>query len=86
LEANQLHNGQAMKRRQPMYRIVFLALLAGGGALIIYWISASQLLNSDISRLFSAPPIDKTIWMLVGGTILSIAGMAGLLNQARSTA
>ena len=59
---------------------VALALLAGGILLIIFGVSASQSFSSDISRFFTGSPTDKAIWMLVGGVVVSIVGVAGLLR------
>jgi len=63
-----------------MYKIISLAILAGGVVLVIYGISASESFSSDVSRFFSSSPTDKTIWLLVGGIVAIIAGLAGLFR------
>jgi hypothetical protein len=50
-----------------MNRIVSLALLIGGVALMIYGINATNSFGSDVSRFFTGSPTDKAIWMLLGG-------------------
>jgi hypothetical protein len=67
-----------------MYKILSLALLAGGIVLIIYGINASNSVGSDISRLFSGSPTDKSIWLLIGGIVAAAVGVGGLLRGAKS--
>ena len=68
-----------------MNKAISLALLAGGVLLVIFGISASKSLGSDISRFFTGSPTDKAIWMLIGGVVLSIIGLAGLLRGSKSS-
>ena len=63
-----------------MYKGLFLALLVGGVALVIFGINASESRASDISRFFTGSPTDRTMWMLVGGGMLFIVGLVGLLR------
>jgi uncharacterized membrane protein HdeD (DUF308 family) len=58
-----------------MNRAIGIALLAGGIALIIFGINASESFSSDVSRFFTGNPTDKTVWLLVGGIVASIAGL-----------
>ena len=59
--------------------LVSIALLIGGIVLIVFGVSASDSLNSDISRFFTGSPTDKAMWLLVGGASASIAGAVGLV-------
>ena len=59
--------------------LVSIALLIGGIVLIVFGVSASDSLNSDISRFFTGSPTDKAMWLLVGGAAASIAGAVGLV-------
>jgi hypothetical protein len=68
-----------------MNKAISLALLAGGVLLLILGTSASKSLGSDISRFFTGSPTDKAIWMLIGGVVLSIIGLAGLLRGSKSS-
>ena len=61
-----------------------LALLVGGVILIIYGISASDSVGSGFSRLFTGAPTDKTIWLLLGGILVSGVGLTGMLRGANS--
>jgi hypothetical protein len=61
-----------------MDKTTSLAILAGGTLLMIFGVSASNSISSDISRIFTDAPTDKAIWMLVGGVVASIIGLVGL--------
>lgn len=67
-----------------MNKILSLALLAGGVALIIYGINASNSIGSDFSRLFTGSPTDKSIWLLIGGGVVALIGAGGLMRGSRS--
>ncbi|RRJ96919.1 DUF3185 family protein [Opitutaceae bacterium TAV4] len=67
-----------------MNKIISVALLAGGIILIIYGVSASDSIGSAFSRFFTGAPTDKTIWLLLGGIIASIAGLVGLLRGPKT--
>ncbi|WP_438480095.1 DUF3185 family protein [Oleiharenicola lentus] len=58
-----------------------LALLIVGIILIIYGISASDSIGSNISEAFTGAPTDKTIWLLVGGIICGVTGLIGVLRS-----
>jgi divalent metal cation (Fe/Co/Zn/Cd) transporter len=68
-----------------MNKAISLAFLAGGVLLLIFGISASKSLGSDISRFFTGSPTDKAIWMLIIGAVLSVIGLAGLLRGSKSS-
>ena len=63
-----------------MNRPISAAILAVGIVLVIYGFSASDSFSSDVSRFFTGSPTDKTIWLLIGGIIAIIIGLAGLLR------
>jgi hypothetical protein len=63
--------------------LVSLALLIGGIVLIVFGVSASNSMNSDISRFFTGSPTDKAMWLLVGGTAASVAGAVGMILAAK---
>jgi divalent metal cation (Fe/Co/Zn/Cd) transporter len=67
-----------------MDKAISLAILAGGILLLIFGISASNSVSSDISRVFTDAPTDKAIWMLVGGVVVTIIGLVGLLRGSKS--
>jgi uncharacterized membrane protein len=59
-----------------MNKIVSLALLIGGVALMVIGINATDSFGSDVSRFFTGSPTDKAIWMLIGGTVAAIIGLS----------
>jgi len=63
-----------------MNKLISVAILAVGIVLAIYGFSASDSFSSDVSRFFTGSPTDKTIWLLIGGIIAIIIGLAGLLR------
>lgn len=67
-----------------MNKPVSLALLVVGIILIIYGVSASDSLGSDISRFFTGSPTDRTIWFLIGGAVATAVGLAGIMRGSKS--
>ncbi len=63
-----------------MNKLISLAILAGGIVLVIFGVAATKSFSSDISRFFTGSPTDKAIWMLIGGIVAIIIGLAGLLR------
>jgi hypothetical protein len=61
-----------------MDKLISLAILAGGIILVIYGVSASKSFSSDVSRFFTGSPTDKTMWLLIGGIVAIVIGLAGL--------
>ena len=61
-------------------KLVSFVILAGGVVLMIFGIAATDSFSSDISRFFTGSPTDKAIWMLIGGIVAIIIGLAGLLR------
>ncbi len=66
-----------------MNRILSLAFVIGGIALVIMGILAMDSFNSDVSRFFTGSPTDKSVWMFVGGVIAMIIGGSGALFLPR---
>jgi hypothetical protein len=68
-----------------MNKSVALAVLAGGIILLFLGINAYDSSSSEISRFFTGSPTDKSVWMLVGGTVGTVIGLGGLLRLSRKT-
>ena len=66
-----------------MVKALALALLAGGILLTIFGVNAMNSASSDLSRFFTGAPADRAIWMLVGGIVMLVAGLAGLLSDLK---
>ena len=58
-----------------MNKIVSLVLLAVG--LIVNGFNATSAFASDLTRLFTAAPTSKAVWMLVGGILAVSMALAG---------
>ena len=70
-----------------MNKAISLALLAGGIVLIVFGVIAMDSFSSDVSRFFTGSPTDKTVWMLIGGVVATIAGVVGLgMSRGASSA
>ena len=68
-----------------MNKIVSLALLVGGVVLIIVGVNATNSFSSDVSRFFTGSPTNKAVWMLIGGSVAAIVGLAGTLRSGKQT-
>ena len=68
-----------------MIKAAALALLAGGVVLTFFGVNAMDSASSGISRFFTGAPTDRATWMLVGGVVMLVAGLAGLLPAFRKS-
>lgn len=55
-------------------RVVGIALLIGGLVLVAFGMDASQSFASEMSEAFTGSPSDRSVWMLVSGSIAAVAG------------
>ena len=68
-----------------MNRALSLVLLVAGILLIVFGFIAYDSTSSDISRFFTGSATDKSIWLLVGGLAVTIAGVVGLSHGSKVT-
>lgn len=68
-----------------MNKPLSLALLIIGIVLLIYGISASDSIGSEFSRLFTGKPTDETIWLLLGGVLVTAIGAGGLMRGSKTS-
>ena len=68
-----------------MNKTASLALLVGGVVLMIIGINATNSFSSDVSRFFTGSPTDKAVWMLIGGIVAVIVGLAMTLRGGKQT-
>lgn len=66
-----------------MNKSISLAILAGGIMLLLFGISEMNSINSSISRIFNGSPSERSVWMLIGGVMMTVAGAAGLVLSSR---
>lgn len=67
-----------------MNKPISLVLLIGGIILVCYGLGASDSIGSDVSRVFTGAPTDRTIWLLIGGIAATIVGLTGVLRGRKS--
>jgi len=61
-----------------MNRLISLAVAVVGVVLIVVGIAAMDSFSSDISRFFTGNPTDRAVWLLIGGTVATVAGLSGV--------
>jgi hypothetical protein len=66
-----------------MSKGISVALLVVGLLLIIWGVSVSQSVSSDVSQLFTGAPTDKAVWLLIGGIVVAIVGLFGLFRGSK---
>jgi hypothetical protein len=57
-----------------------VALLVAGIVLIVWGLAEMDSFSSDVSRIFTGSPTDKSMWLLIGGVLLSVIGIGGILK------
>ena len=66
-----------------MNKVIGIALVAAGIALIVFGINASDSVGSDFSRFFTGEPTNKALWLLVGGIVSLVTGGVIAMRPAR---
>lgn len=67
-----------------MNRGISFALLAAGAVLVIWGVSASESLVSDVSKLMSGLFTERATWLWVGGVLAIAVGLSGIfLGRSR---
>lgn len=64
-----------------MIKAISVALIAGGVVLLYFGGQSFHSLANDMSRVFTGAPTDKTIWLIAGGIVATLAGLIGLVSQ-----
>jgi len=62
-------------------RILGLGLLALGVTLVVFGLNASESVADTVSEGLTGRFTDKTMWYLVGGSVLSVSGAAMALAR-----
>ena len=66
-----------------MNSVVGLAILALGIVLLIFGFNELNSFNSDVSRFFSGSPTDRSMWLIIGGAVATIAGLVLAIRGTR---
>lgn len=67
-----------------MNRILGIVIIAAGAILLFYGVQASHSFSSGVSRVFTGSPTDHTIWLMVAGFAVLIAGLVVLMRGGKS--
>lgn len=59
---------------------IALAILVGGIVLTIFGVNASHSFGSEVSRVFTGNPTDRSMYFIVGGVVMMVAGAAALFS------
>ena len=65
-----------------MNKTLGFVLLGVGIALIVFGVSASDSIGSDVSQAVTGTPTDKALWLLIGGLGVTIAGALMTFRRA----
>ena len=57
-------------------RAIGIALLVGGVILLVFGLNASDSFASEVSEVFTGSPTDRSMWMIVLGSVTAVAGLA----------
>jgi hypothetical protein len=60
-----------------------IALLVIGLLLLVFGFNESQSTASDISKVFTNSPTDRSIWFLAGGGVAAAVGLYLVLTKSR---
>ena len=67
-----------------MKNLIFLVLLLGGIAVLLYVLGAANLLGADFSRVFTVAQTNETTRLLIVGLMGAALGAIGLIHPAKS--
>lgn len=68
-----------------MNNVISVVLLAAGVVLIIFGVNESHSFSSDVSRFFTGSPTDRSMWLLVAGSVSLVAGLVLLFQHSKGT-
>ena len=56
-------------------RALGIALLVGGVILLFFGFNESESFASEVSEVFTGSPTDRSMWMIVLGSVTAVAGL-----------
>ena len=66
-----------------MNKIIALVLLVVGAFLLIYGLSASDSIASEVSETVRGTPTDRSMLLIIVGSVGVLVGVAGLMIRRR---
>jgi len=67
-------------------RILSIGFIVAGIILLALGVASSDSFSSNVSEVVNDAPSDKTLWLLVGGGLLTLAGIGGLFRSRGKSA
>ncbi len=66
-----------------MTKAISFALIAGGIVLLYFGGQSFHSFSNDVSRVFTGAPTNKTIFLIAGGVVATLAGLTGLVMSGK---
>lgn len=66
-----------------MGKAISLALLAGGVVLLYFGGQSFHSFSNEVSRVFTGAPTNRTIYLIAGGVVATLAGLTGLVVSGK---
>jgi hypothetical protein len=66
-----------------MTRAISLALIVGGVVLLYFGGQSYHSIANDVSRALTGSPTNKTIWLIAGGVVATLAGLIGFASSGK---
>ena len=67
-----------------MNKAFAIALLVGGIVLLVFGFNESNSFGSEVNKVFTGNPTDKSMWMIVGGAVAALAGLFMTFRGSKS--
>jgi hypothetical protein len=69
--------------RHFMTKMISVALIVGGIVLLYFGGQSFHSFSNDVSRVFTGAPTDRTMFLIAGGVVATVAGLVGLTLSAK---
>ena len=66
-----------------MTRSISLALIVGGVVLLYFGGQSYHSIANDVSHVLTGSPTNKTIWLIAGGVVATLAGLIGFASSGK---
>lgn len=66
-----------------MTKMISVALIVGGIVLLYFGGQSFHSFSNDVSRVFTGAPTNRTMFLIAGGVIATVAGLVGLTLSAK---
>jgi hypothetical protein len=66
-----------------MTKAISFALIVGGVVLLYFGGQSFHSFSNDVSRVFTGAPTNKTIFLIAGGVVATLAGLTGLVVSGK---